>query len=108
MKLNEFKIEPQNRRISNRRISRVGAASLSLFENRSFDPEALDGQNALLRRSTFIIRYSLFQSFFIDQAGRYAARGWADVRNLTPDAWPINMPDGSKLDLTVFKENQYG
>jgi hypothetical protein len=52
-------------RISNRRISKDGFAALSLFLNR---------QNTSLRHSIFIIRYSLFQSFFYDQTGRFVGQ----------------------------------
>ena len=53
-----------------RRISKDGFAELSLLSKR---------QNTFLRHSTFIIRYSLFQSFYSDQTGRSAAGGWDDT-----------------------------
>jgi len=43
--------EPQNSRITNRRISKDGFAMLILFYNR---------KDTSLRHSTFIIRYSIF------------------------------------------------
>jgi len=57
--------EPQNRGITNRRISKGGFASLNLYyridrSTLSSDPEALDGQITFLRHSIFMIRYSLF------------------------------------------------
>jgi hypothetical protein len=40
--------------------------------------EAHDGQNSLLRHSTFIIRYSLFLSFFLTGPAAFQASGRAD------------------------------
>jgi hypothetical protein len=57
--------EPQNRRISNRRISKGGFALLSLFfkidrSTQSLDSEALEGKLTTGRIHSFDIRYPLF------------------------------------------------
>jgi hypothetical protein len=43
-----------------------------------FAQSFLNRQNTSLRHSTFIIRYSLFQSFFFDLTGRFQASGGAE------------------------------
>jgi len=52
----------------NRRISKVGFATLRLFHKKDRIP-SFD-----IRYSIFIIRYSLFKVAFIDQTGRFSGR----------------------------------
>ena len=74
-------------RITNRRMSKGGIAPLSHLYKIDRIPYFV------IRHSLFDIRYSLFQSFFIDLTGRFLADGSADpiaqnaeprTRNLEP------------------------
>jgi hypothetical protein len=82
VKLEYFKSEPQNRRISNNEFRReVSLRSIIFFKNRPFSERLTTGRihSFDIRHSVFDVRYSLFQSFLVNQADRYAASGWADT-----------------------------